>query len=368
MKPSGRDLGDLVLNQQSARARKESNRGRVNRWIAVCAVGLAVISIPVSLANLATVGDETDLAPAAVTDSPGRGAATQAVEAWLAANPSPLPGGSVLSWNRVSVQTPPEVDDESQEITYTMETHEFTLISGQQLYGAVVSVQADPVTGSVMVGTPSLMPQLPAPQTPQAGPTWFGYEQPTVGSNFDAAIDEWAAAFTSGNPSTLKQNVDDKENDRSYMPLTGVAEVQASIVSTGVPEGTHEEDVTQVIARVELRVVWQSQIDQANAMAEDGAEADVPTIGSAPAITYDVLVTDPFSGAPKVVSWGGPGSGPSLTPYSSGIMGISSVQFATPTPSAPSVAPSPSTGEDPESTTEPSDKPSPSSTDKEDGD
>lgn len=361
MKPSGRDRGDLVLNQQAELARKEKRRGSVNKWVAVGAVALAVISIPISFANLATV-ENTEPPSAAVTDSPGRGAATQSVQEWLAASPSPLPGGSVLSWNGVEVQTAPEEDGEGQEITYSIETHSFTLLSGQQLYAAVVSVQSDPVTGSVMIGTPALLPQLPAPQTPQAGPTWFGYEQPTVGNNFDAAVDEWAAAFTSGNASTLKQNVDDKDTDRSYMPLVGVAEAQASVVAVGVPEGTNEEDITQVIARVELRVLWQSEIDQAVAVTEEGAEPEVPTIGSAPAITYDILVTEPASGAPKVVSWGGPGSGPLLSAYSSGISGVSDLQFTTPEPSAPPVLPSPST--DPSGT--PSQEPTPSQKEDED--
>lgn len=48
---------------------------------------------------------------------------------------------------------------------------------------------------------------------------------------------------------------------------------------------------------------------------------DSPKASDRPAITYDLLVTAANTAVPKIVSWGGAGSGPDLEPFSVAIEG-----------------------------------------------
>lgn len=317
------DRGDLELNADNARARREMRRGRKNRVLAWAAFGVVVLSIPLSVGAILASVDEGDPGAEVTTDSPGRAVAMQSLGDWLAADPEPLPGASILSWDTVRVTEAPEEESDAGP-PYTIETHEFTLTTEHQLYSAVVAVQVDPVAGAAMIGTPTVMPRLPDTNTADSGPTWIGYEPHHVGESFDAGVQQWAEAFVSGDPQALRSAVNDADTSRSYIPLTGVEGVQTRVLDIGVPEDEEGDEVEFVIARVELRLTWASGED------EDVEGDEEEQQHALPVLTYDVLVEHPNSGTPRVVSWGGVGTGPLLAPYSVAVEGVSTLTIPQP--------------------------------------
>jgi len=122
-----------------------------------------------------------------------------------------------------------------------------------------------------------------------------------------AAVQAWAAAYTSGDPAALRLTVGDPDPARGYLPLTGVAAADTTVGPSTVL------DPATVAVRVELAITWPTAEPAGSATAAVTSPAEPPA--AAAKVAFDVLVTGADTAAPRVVAWGGPGTGPELTPF-----------------------------------------------------
>ena len=290
-----------------------------------------VVLTPLALLSLIVVaGSRAPAAPAAVhtvineNTSPGRTAATQELDAWLAETPSPLPNAIVVSWDGAtsvpSVSPPPGAATGSAGVTpWQAEIDTFTLevpqpASSSQssgpptytVYKAGVEVALAPGGGAVALGGPSLTKEPPAPPvTADPSGPWPGISAtPTVSSPVSQAIQGWLSAYTSGSASSLELSVGDPNSAHAYIPLSGVSSATDTVTAAASRPGGAE------IAEVTLDIVWNGE----------GASATTPADGvTPPQTTMDLLIERANTAAPVVVAWGPPGSGPTLKPYSNAV-------------------------------------------------
>lgn len=266
-------------------------------------------------------------------DSPTKPVAMQAVKDWLAKLPSPLPGGQILSWDGVEIQAEPksETDPNTSQIKETqgLQLHTMTVVSPSgSFFTTQVQVGYSPVRGAKILGEPTLIPR--APDDKQTWPNlkpWPNLVDVTKTEPVEQAVIAWAKAFTSGDPDALRLNVGDTGADRSYVPLVQVtaSDVRVGLVaSQKPPKEDIEKKPSQVVAQVSFAVVWQN--------TPIGR-------GETPArVTYDVLIEQADTASPKVVAWGGAGTGESLKPYANAVEGrkitTDTIANAVPTESA----------------------------------
>lgn len=248
----------------------------------------------------------------------GRALATQTVKDWLRQDPPPIPHGEFVSWDDVSpVMTLPQPQDKQlsdEDKAITVNVHHMTIYSpDQQLYYhadvRVVSTEA----GSVVVDAPSLIPYVPVDKK-NSFSAWQGTLSvgETDPHNIDTAVATWAEAYGSGDGAKLRQVIGDPNQGHSYTPLPK-AKVSAAVKNMSAldPEDSQDKPAT-IIARVEIIFVWLKD-DGSPVSGKDGKEKPV---------SFDVLIHDANTAAPKVVAWGGPGSGPSLKPYVNAVSGV----------------------------------------------
>lgn len=76
--------------------KKIARRARMFRFLAWTSIILAPIAL---IGWISSLGASTGSESLSATSSPGRAAATEAVRSWLSADPSPLPGGEIISWD-----------------------------------------------------------------------------------------------------------------------------------------------------------------------------------------------------------------------------------------------------------------------------
>lgn len=311
-------LPDETVPQLQAQAKKRKRRSAMV-WGAVLsgplALALAFTAMGIS-AGAKTAVDEIDVTPTQAVapqlqmqeiTSPGRFAATQALESWLATVPNPLPGGRIVSWDGAVEQDRVQVDAAaSGEMAVTLE--HFTVVDGAGTsYRVSYQVGSDPVGGGarVLAG-----PSLQARPQPVAGLTtaeaWPGVETVDAPPAVAQAVQSWADAYVSGSPERLHLAVGDTDQDRTYVPIAGATHVVTKVVAaaeveTEAAEG--EEPVAQIVVRVEIQIGW------------EGRDADP----SPAAIHMDLLVTRADTGAPQVLAWGAPGAGPDLEPYENAV-------------------------------------------------
>jgi hypothetical protein len=144
----------------------------------------------------------------------------------------------------------------------------------------------------------------------------------------ESAVEAWAKAFTSGDADSLRLAVADKEATHTYVPLFNVAAQKVAITYSSFlpdPGADPAKAVTkgdQMIAQVAFTITWNGAPP-----LKDGE--------SAPAVTYDILVSDAMSASPVVVSWGGPGTGPSLKAHGNALTGRAVTAGAAVDPSKP---------------------------------
>lgn len=281
------------------------------------------------------VAPSLSAASLAINGSLGKTAAVEAVEAWLATAPQPVPGGRVSSWDGFeTVKKPVAVNDKQKitAVTYDVEIHHFTITTGTGAsliaFTSEVEVLVDKTLGAKVTTTPTLIPRAaPATTTWTSVQTWLGLQQADTPKPVTDAVNAWSAAFTSGKPEVLRLAVGDPNAGHAYIPLTGLIQATTAITSSApIPLANPDAKSTQMLVRVTMTVVWQGQ-----SIPEKGTST-----AALPLITYDLLVDGSDTAAPRVVSWGGPGSGPSLTPYSTAINGLD-VTGASPT-TAPAAA------------------------------
>jgi hypothetical protein len=249
-------------------------------------------------------------------DSPTKAAAMKSVQDWLNTQPSPVPGGKILSWDGVEVQAEPKTTtNDKGDVTETqgLQLNNLTLISPSgSLFTTQVQVAYSPMRGAKVLGDPTLIPH--APDDKQSWPNlkaWPNLVQTAKLAPVEQAAAAWAKAFTSGDPDALRLAVGDTSADRSYVPLV---QVTASSVAVGdvasrplpadAEKGTKP---TQVVAQVSFGVAWEGQ---------NLTNSQTPS-----RVTYDVLIDKADTAAPQVVAWGGAGSGESLKPYMNAVEG-----------------------------------------------
>lgn len=310
-------------NPESPAVQKEARQQRLRVRLVKIAVyvGLPVaIALGVVAYNAQMSASSTDIDLAGesqtVNDARGKPEAYESLQNWIAAEPSPLPDGRIVSWDGFTVETPPEdVNDEAGRgtPTYSYERHAFTLQRGEAFYRSVVEVAVDDVLGAVVTTTPSLERVVQVDSLPNVT-SWFGTEQANVTDAALQSIQTWAGAFTSGAASTLHQATGDQDVSRTYIPLANVDELMEVTVadSAAASEASISAGATEdaIIARVQLRLWWEGGRPE----LDENERESLPE-----PITFDVLVNNASTATPVVVAWGSPGEGPTLTPFENAI-------------------------------------------------
>jgi hypothetical protein len=257
-----------------------------------------------------------------VLSSIGKDAAFTTVEAWLVGEPQPIPGGTILAWNGFMTLEKPAVNEEGETTagvfvpTFDREVHYFTVQSeNSTLFEVTVEVDVDQTLGARVVSTPAATPLLPEVITgwQDGAEPWFGYQSTGTTENITSAVETWLAAYVGGNPATLRNIVGDTDETHFYLPLSGVSIARASIDRVGYlpsddPNAPVDNAPSTVLVRVNIEILWQGQV-QTN--TDDFA-----------VFSYDLLVEQANTAAPRIVAWGGPGSGSRLVPFSNSIVGI----------------------------------------------
>lgn len=298
---------------------KSSKRMRFNRIFIYSTICLMPVSLLANIAMLPKVMEE-DPAPPAVSQSvssPTKAVAMMTVENWLKSDPSPLPGGKLLSWDGAVVQAEPKTttnEDTGQSTEVQgLQLHTMTVVTASgALFTTQVQVGYNEIRGAQVLGKPTLLPR--APDETAAWPnlsSWPSMVPSTKTEEIGQAVDAWVKAFTSGDPNVLRLAVGDAGANRSYVPL-----VQATASSIRVNAVASEpmpadaetgERPKVVIAQVEFSIQWESQ--------------EVERGKSLSTVTYDVLIEDADTAAPKVVAWGGAGTGEELERYQNAVEG-----------------------------------------------
>lgn len=316
------EVPGVAINPSSATvASQMAKRKGLVLVFRIMAIGLVPIAFFLSAATFleATSSKQAppDLSSHTVNGAGGKAAAINQVQQWLKSEPAPLPDGQMVSWDGYTERKAPEpLKENDVRPRYVEQAHYFTLRSGDQVYDSQVLVLVDGIHGVKTVDTPTLLPRPVEATSDWAGETpWFGFRSATPSDAVITAIETWADAYVSGSPKRLKQVTGDGKEGRSYVPLSGARGVTVEVKTAGVlaPKTLAEEETwkepNQLIARVEMAVHWEGQPEPK------------PGDDSSP-ITFDVLVTDIHSATAQVVSWGGAGSGPELTPFSIGLDGV----------------------------------------------
>lgn len=302
-----------------AMATKSTKRMRFyRRWIVASVViapisGLAIVTM---LPGYLEPDPEPVVAVSQI-DAPTKAAAITSVEAWLGQDPSPLPGGRILSWDGMDVQAEPRiyVDDATQRTVEEqgLQLHDLTLIAGNgTLFSTTVQVAYSEVRGSQVLGSPTLIPRAPSDTT--AWPnleTWPGLVSATASDNMGQAANAWAKAFASGDPDALRLAVGDTAGNHAYVPLSQAKPSDITVDQAAArPDpktGEASKSPSVVVARVSFNVTWPGQDTK-------GASSTPPRL------TYDVLFDRADTASPVVVAWGGTGSGPQLEKYQNAIV------------------------------------------------
>ncbi len=245
--------------------------------------------------------------------SPGRFAAEQRIKEWLAGDPTPLPGGRIISFDGSTAVVSSSIKDLNGQTKVVasgppntkVTTENFTLAdSSGRGFKASVQVATDVIGGSTAISGVSLMP-APAPLAlDYAGMSpWPGLAiQSNPSSGIQTAVKAWLAAYTGGDDDALRQIVGDTDATHVYRALRDVE------TATGEARQTAGLDATgsKALVRVEVALKWKG-----TAKPE---QTKTPVLS-----TFDLLVDRADSGAPTVVAWGAPGAGPELKAYANAI-------------------------------------------------
>lgn len=230
-----------------------------------------------------------------VSNSQGRYSAQQALAAWLASQPSPLPGGKLLYWTGSSA-----LPSSSPSIKRTQETFALTGGNGSG-YLATMEVAIDPRGGSQVLNGPSLN-AIAGNATDNWANTdpWIGIKaDDNVTTQISGAATNWANAYFGGNAQQLGLVVGDPNAGHTYDPISGASSVATTVEHTAQIPNAGGGATT--IAQVSLVPAWNDATPGQN--------------GAGNPIVMDVLIRGANTAAPQIVAWGAPGSGPTLKPY-----------------------------------------------------
>lgn len=227
---------------------------------------------------------------------------------WLKDEPSPLPGGEILSWNGFSETRNTNSSTSSSEKKYRFETHLFTVVRLEKLFEMSVQVALDEALGKHLVSTPSLSPIVNSSVTFNQSP-WFDRSSTVVTSEVKRAVESWVSAFTSGDSTELRRVVQDKDPAHSYIPLLEVEKVEdiQTPYAASVTKKGHEPDPTRMLAHVRFVILWNGE----------------PRTKTLPQpVSYDLLVHDVNTATPIVVAWGPSGSAVNLHAHQNAVTGV----------------------------------------------
>lgn len=306
-------------------AKKLDKRRRLGYVVIVtCLVAVPVFAV-VSMNNFTTISELSEREfPAQVSiDTPAKHTAIAAVEQWLKSSPSPLPTGYILSWDGAVTQQEERTfldEDGKEAYEHGVELHRFTLSTASgAMFTTEVQVAYGEADGSGVLGAPTLMPVAPSNASGFISVDgWQGTMPGTTTEAMTEAVNGWVKAFTSGDPSALRLAVGDTRDNVSYVPLTGILDtgtVSVGVsavkpVDAGLPKREWVADPAVALVRVSFPIAWPGQLDK--------PDADVQNLGR---ITYDLLVEDADTAAPKIVAWGSAGTGASLEAFQNAVVG-----------------------------------------------
>lgn len=259
-----------------------------------------------------------------INDSIGKNAAITTVETWLASEPQPIPGATLISWNGYETQKKPAiVDEESRETaagviipTWGREVHYFSVSSANgMLFQVTLEVDVDPVLGARVEAIPFAEPLVPTVSGgwEDAGEPWFGYQSAQTTPGITASVEAWVQAYMGGNPATLRNIVGDPNENHFYLPMSGIQKVTVNVERVAYkpsddPNAPAVKNPDTVLARIKVELLWKGQV-------QENAE-------SYATMTLDLLIEDADTASPRVVAWGGPGSGAALERYGNAIVGV----------------------------------------------
>ena len=321
------DEAEEVPNPQLPDARRLARRQVWTRRY----VKASVILCPVLLlAALAAVTKARHGTPQAAPGSPGQVAATLALDQWLAEQPSPLPGASILSYDGAEAVPPPK-GYKGAPLTWRGAIETFTLVTqptstSPATWHVGVEVAIDRSGGAVALSGPSFLPatQAQSGSWDQGGP-WPGLAATSsVSGAVQTVINNWLAAYTSGNDASLHLAVGDPNSSHTYVALSGVRQASDTVLAAAAIGKVSQDEL---VVEVALNLVFDHEPAPPSSLAGAGLSGAGlsgagGTSGSAgPQTTMDLLVAHASSAAPVVVAWGPPGSGPSLRPYENALGG-----------------------------------------------
>ncbi|WP_292716920.1 hypothetical protein [Microbacterium sp. 13-71-7] len=251
---------------------------------------------------------------ATVNSSTGKAVASAALKAWMSAEPSPVPGGVLLSWDGFDSIAAGVTQSSSDPGANAGELHHFSIaVPGRDAtlyYDATVLVSVDSKLGAIAVGAPALLPVAPAAQTGWSSAIWAGFKTTTTSGPVKDAVSAWAKAFTAS-PADLRLAVGDPNDAHAYMPLAGAQIADVQVTNTAGKVLNDGIETKTLLVRATVNITW--------------AE------GTSSPMTYDLLVESANTAAPRVTAWGGAGTGPSLKAYQNAVSGRD-VGTAAPTP------------------------------------
>lgn len=290
----------------------EALNKRARRWrrLVKATLVLSPVALIVAFLAVATTYNSGAEEPIAATDPTleSRSTANAVVVEWLASPVSPIPGGTILGWDtgeRFDIAG--DAQSGVEEMTY--DVHTFDVLAAGFVYDVSVPVAVNGDQREVLAA-PSIISTTPFTEA-DTGDTAPDKTRVPVTEEITAAVEAWAVAYTSGDPTALRRAVADSDPARYYVPLLGasfsdVAASEAYVVKERVDEETGETiDPEQVVVQVSMEVTWASQ----SLVGPDGEELQPARV------TYDLLVDKASTATPVVVAWGGSGTGRTLEPY-----------------------------------------------------
>jgi len=284
---------------------------RFRRYANLSMVLLPILLVITLLAVMRTIS-APDVEPVAPPTAPAtQPVAMAAVRTWLAQDPSPLPGASLLTWQDYTTlpKVPPRDGSEPEHVT--RQSHDLLVqaATGSLLQVQVLVVVADDGSATAL-GEPSLV-AMPGANPDLVGTTaWSGLEGDSPSPDATKAVETWAAAYTGGDPLALRQVVGDPNTGHAYLPLSGLDGPKVSAGAAGwlvKADGDTVERTGDMVVSVTLTLPWTSL---------RAKERENP-----PTAQFDLLVAGADTGAPRVVAWGGPGTGPTLVAYQNAVTG-----------------------------------------------
>lgn len=265
------------------------------------------------------LAEQDEPAPVVETAPPTRNLAMSAVQSWLDKTPSPLPGATLLSWDEhTDLPRRPRTTGAGggEADTIDRESHALTVRAANgSLLTVEVLVALEPNGQAAVIGEPAIVGQLPPSTKLSATDSW------SVGANDSAspavvqAVQQWASAFGSGDSVRLRQVVGDPNTSHVYVPLAGLTDPETQVAKTAWK--------TQIVDGRQERTEY-LMVQAVVTLAWDGVEREPGAVS--PTATYDLLVVGAEGGAPRVVAWGGPGTGPNLKPYGNAISGLADTE------------------------------------------